>query len=113
MIFEHEAKALQHSRILEFHKFYSEFQLWLEAGPERFRMKIRVYETSDGRFYFVQSHYVQTPAFGGPFNSTHLTHATPEMALSTAIGSITTYYEDAVKEGHEPSPEWFVPNEAF
>ena len=113
MISDHEAKALQHSRILEFHKFYSEFQLWLEAGAERFRMKLRIYETNDGRFYFVQSHYVRTPILDGPFNSTHLTHMTPHLALSTAIDSITTYYEDAVNEGHEPSTEWFVPNELF
>lgn len=113
MISKPEAEALTHSRILEFHKFFSEFQLWLEAGAERFRLTVRVYETNDGRFYFVQSHFVQTPTFRGPFNSTHLTHATPDLALATAIGSITTYYEDAVSEGHEPSVDWFIPNEAF
>lgn len=113
MISDHESKALGHCRILEFHKFYSEFQLWLEAGVERFKMKIRIYETNDGRFYFVQSHHVRTPSFEGPFNSTHLTHATPHLALSTAVDSITTYYEDAVKDGHEPSAEWFIPNELF
>ncbi len=39
MISEHESKALGHARILEFHKFFSEYQLWLQAGAERFKLK--------------------------------------------------------------------------
>lgn len=113
MISDHEAKTLGHTRILEFHKFYSEFQLWLEAGAERFRMKLRIYETNDGRFYFVQSHHIRTPSMGSAAHPTHLTHPTAPMALSTAIDSITTYYEDAVEAGDEPSTEWFFPNEQF
>lgn len=113
MISDHETKVLGHSRILEFHKFYSEFQFWLQAGAERFRMKLRIYETSDGRFCFVQSHYIQPSSADASFHATHLTHATPHLALSSAIDTITTFYDEATGAGGEPSLDWFVPNELF
>ncbi len=113
MISDHEANALDHSRILEFHKFFSEYHIWLEVGSDRFNIKIRVFETNDGRFYFVQSHYVRLPFEEGDAHQTFLSHATPHLALSKAVDSITTYYEDAVAGGHKPCLEWFVPNEGF
>lgn len=113
MISDHETRVLAHSRILEFQKFYSEFQFWLEAGADRFRMKLRIYETSDGRFCFVQSHFIQAPTSETPFHATHLTHATPHLALSSAVDTITTFYDDATEAGHEPSLDWFLPNELF
>lgn len=113
MISDHEAKALGHARILEFHKFYSEYQLWLQAGGDRFKLKIRIFETNDGRFYFVQSHYVRVPNKDGPVTPTQLNYETPHLALSTAVESVTTYYDDAVESGEEPTLEWFVPNDLF
>ncbi len=113
MISDHEAKAMGHSKIIEFHKFFSEYQIWFEVGSERFRVKIRVYETSDGRYYFVQSHYVHAPNREGGSTTTNLSHATPHLALHTAVESITTYYDDSVAEGQEPSLSWFIANEHF
>ena len=113
MMSEHETGALGHVRILEFHKFFSEYTLWLQSGAERFRVKIRIYETNDGRFFFVQSHFVRTPAFEGGAVVTQLTHDTAHMALSTAADSITTYYEEGIAKGHEPNDGWFIPNDLF
>lgn len=113
MIPEHESKALEHSRILEFHKFFSEYHIWLEVGSDRFRMKIRIFETGDGRFCFVQSHHVKLPHHTGEPTMATSIHAEPHLALSTAIESITTYYESATSSGLEPSMDWFVPNDGF
>jgi hypothetical protein len=113
MISDHETHAFRHPRILEFHKFYSEYSLWFEVGLERFKVTIRIYETNDGRFYFVQSHFLHTPLNGGPAQPAAAKHQTPHVALSTALGSITTYYDEAVDAGHEPSLDWFIKNEIF
>ena len=113
MLSDHETKALEHARIVEFHKFFSEYHLWLQAGSERFRLKIRIYETNDGRFFFVQSHFIQTPLTDSGGSPTVLTLETPHSALSTAVESITTFYEDAVSKGHEPNAGWFVLNDSF
>ncbi len=61
MMSNHELFALRHPRIVEFHKFYSEYHIFLEAAAERFKVSIRVFETHDGRFFFEQSHYLRTP----------------------------------------------------
>ena len=90
MMSDHELKSLRHTRILEFHKFYSEYHLWLQSSTDRFRIRIRIYETNDGRFFFVQSHYVHTPLYDGDASSTQLSHDTSHLALSHAINSITT-----------------------
>ena len=113
MMSDHELKSLRHTRILEFHKFYSEYHLWLQSSSERFRIRIRIYETNDGRFFFVQSHYVHTPLYDGDASSTQLAHDTSHLALSHAIDSITSFYENGISAGHEPSDDWFVPNSHF
>lgn len=113
MISPDEKTALGHARIVEFHKFVSEFQIWLESEEERFRIRIRVYATADGRFFFVQSHFVKTPISDAPFPSTNLTYDTAHLALGSAVQSITTYYDDAIAKGHKPSSDWFVLNDVF
>ncbi len=113
MMSDEEMRTLGHARILEFHKFYSEFQFWIAAGNERFRVTIRIYETNDGRFFFVQSHFIKTPMQDAPFSTTNLTHLTPHLALGTAVESITAYYDGAVGAGHEPSIDWFFANDQF
>lgn len=113
MISDHDKTALGHTRILEFHKFYSEYHLWLQADDERFRVTIRIYETNDGRFFFTQSHYVRTPLHDGSASPTRLTHMTSQAALSAGAESVTSFYEAAVGQGHTPSTDWFVPNPRF
>lgn len=113
MISDHERLALEHARILEFHKFYSEYHLWLQADGERFKVSIRVYETGSGHFFFRQSHFVRTPIHEIDGETTELSHATPHLALRTGVESVTTFYEEAVSQGHPPSADWFVDNPRF
>lgn len=113
MIHGHEALALRHPRLVEFHKFFSEFQFWLEAGSNRFRMAVRIYETDDGRFFFVQSHFLRTPVDADPQLMKARAHQTAQEALMTAVENVTTYYDRAVAAGHDPSSDWFIPNDGF
>ncbi len=111
MMSNHEHFALRHPRIVEFHKFYSEYHIFLEAVSERFKVSIRVFETHDGRFFFEQSHYIRTPVQPQAHSGAVSTHPQADIALSRAVESITTYYDEAVGLGHEPSAEWFVRND--
>ncbi len=113
MISDAEAFALRHPRIVEFHKFFSEYHLWFEAGHENFRVTIRIYETGDGRFFFVQSHFLHTPLHDKLPVNNDAKHDTAHIALTNAVGSITTYYDRAVESGHEPGLDWFKPNDLF
>jgi hypothetical protein len=109
----HEILALRHPRIVAFHKFYSEYHLFFEVTQDRLRVSIRVYEADDGRFFFEQSHYIRTPLQ----DSTHMLktekHGEAHVALSRGVESVTTYYDDAIGQGHEPEASWFVPNELY
>ncbi len=106
-----ELQALQHPRIVAFHKFFSEYHLFFEVESERFRVSIRIYETDDGRYFFEQSHHIRTPVQDAAHVPAVHHHPGPHIALSRAVESITTYYEDAVGQGHAPSRAWFVGND--
>ena len=108
-----EIDALRHPRIVAFHKFFSEYHIFFEVGRERFRVSIRVYETDDGRYFFEQSHYIRTPVQETAHVLGGERHLRPHAALSHAVESITTYYEDAVAKGHEPCATWFVRNDVY
>ena len=108
-----EIDALRHPRIVAFHKFFSEYHIFFAVGRERFRVAIRVYETDDSRYFFEQSHYIRTPVQETAPVLTAEHHHRPHAALAHAVESITTYYEDAVAKGHEPSATWFVRNDVY
>jgi hypothetical protein len=108
-----EIDALRHPRIVAFHKFFSEYHLFFEVGRERFRVSICVYETDDGRYFFEQSHYIRTPVQDSAHVLGAERHPRPHLALTHAVESITTYYEDAVSQGHEPCRDWFVRNDVY
>ena len=109
----HEIDALQHPHIVAFHKFFSEYHIFFKVGQDRFRLSIRVYETDDHRYCFEQSHFIETPVQQSANPDTHERHNRPEAALSRAVESVTTYYEDAVGKGHIPNASWFVPNNVY
>ena len=113
MISDHELFAMRHPRIVEFHKFFSEYHIFFEAASERFKVSIRVFETHDGRFFFEQSHYMKTPLQESLHAGLHDSHDLPHAALSQAVESITTYYDEAIGQGHEPSATWFLRNEVY
>ena len=113
MMSTHELQALRHPHIVSFHKFFSEYHIFFDLEAERFRVSIRVYETDDARYFFEQSHYIRTPVQDVANVLAVEKHDGPHNALSRAVESITTYYEDAVGQGHEPCADWFVRNEVY
>ncbi len=113
MMSAQELDALRHPRIVAFHKFFSEYHIFFDVGVERFRVSIRVYETDDGRYFFEQSHYIRTPVQAEAQVLQAEKHQAPYVALSHAVESFTTYYEDAVGKGHTPAPAWFVRNDVY
>lgn len=108
-----ELQALRHPHIAAFHKFFSEYHIFFDVEAERFRVVIRVYETGDGRYFFEQSHHLRTPIRQLDRELAAERHAAPHAALSCAVETITTYYEEAVGLGHEPCRDWFVHNPSF
>jgi hypothetical protein len=113
MMSHSEITALQHPHIVAFHKFFSEYHIFFDVGQDRFRMSFRVYETGDQRYFIEQSHYIRTPVQDAEDPALNERHARPEDALSRAVESVTTYYEDAVAKGHAPNANWFVRNDVF
>ncbi len=113
MMSAHELQALRHPHIVAFHKFFSEYHIFFEVGAERFRVSICVYETDDGRYFFEQSHFIRTPVQEAVHVLPGENHPGPHVALSRAVESITTYYEEAVGRGHQPGADWFVRNDVY
>lgn len=113
MISPDDRLALGHARIVEFHKFFSEFSFMLEADDDLFRITLKIWETSDGRFFFTQSHFVKTPLMSTAGTATHLSHDSSNRALTRGVEAIVSYYDDAVGRGHRASADWFLPNPLF
>ena len=113
MLSDHERLALRHPRVLGFHKLFSEFHVFIEVGEERFKVRFRVFETGDQRFFFEQSHFIRTPAQADPESRHPMLHDQPHVALQHGIDTITSFYDDAVAQGHEPSLAWFVANDLY
>lgn len=64
-----------------------------------------------GGYNFWQSHFIHTPTQIGPYMTSRPWGDDLEYALHLALTSITSYYNQAIKESHYPSPEWLVKNE--
>lgn len=76
-------------------------------------VKIRIYENTDGDYFYHQSHLIKTPLQAGPYQSNAISGENQEDALRLAVYALMTSYHAAVVKGHHPSREWLVPNEYF
>ena len=61
------------------------------------------------RTKFTLSHVIQTPLQAGPYRTSRPFDDDPGYALHRAIEGLTSWYEQAVAKGHEPSEDWLVP----
>lgn len=59
---------------------------------------------------FSVSHSIHTPTQAGPYRTSKPFAESPAYALHRAISGLTSYYRDAVKDGHKPSEMWLVKN---
>ncbi|MGN6094265.1 MAG: hypothetical protein ACTHOL_18090 [Luteibacter jiangsuensis] len=61
-------------------------------------------------FNFRLSHAIHTPTQMGPYHPGIPWGDDLPSAVHQAVMAITSYYDDAVKEGHAPTAEWLVFN---
>ena len=57
---------------------------------------------------FQVSHVIMTPVQIGPYHTSLPFADSPVSALNRAVGGLTSFYRQAVEEGHEPSEDWLV-----
>jgi hypothetical protein len=105
-------KAFEDESIIEPRQFVSEYTFRLRE-LSRTKIAIRIYREPDGRFYFEQSHYIHTPLQASAYTTSIQWTDSEEGALRSAIDTITSYYRQAIEEGHKPSPDWLEPDEDF
>jgi hypothetical protein len=93
-------------------KFLAEYNF--TVGDLETVITIRLYQDLDGRsVHFRQSHFIHTPTQAGPYRTSRPWNDDEGAALNQAVTSITQYYGEAVKAGHEPKESWLVPNQYF
>ena len=61
------------------------------------------------RTKFTLSHVIKPPLQAGPYRTSLPFGDDPGYALHRAIDGLTSWYKQAVKDGHEPSEDWLVP----
>ena len=61
------------------------------------------------RTKFRLSHVIKTPMLAGPYRTSLPFGDDPGYALHKAIAGLTSYYRQAIEEGHDPCEDWLVP----
>ena len=93
-------------------RFVSEYRFYLKGIAAQ--ITIRLYEAVLGDGYlFTQSHFIQTPVQAGAYRTDHANGSSEEVAIQRALRTFLSYYDAAIKEGHEPEDAWLVPNKNF
>ncbi len=94
--------------INEAYKFHSSYRFYFEVDDDAVLITITIEETHDDRFMFTTSHLMHSPIQAGPYSTSRRVFPTPDEALEEALGSITSFYDSAVRAGHTPKASWFV-----
>lgn len=66
-----------------------------------------------GWYDCVQSHHIKTPCQGDIGISSHTSEQSRNLSLLRAIWRTTHQYKVAIRNGHSPREEWFVPYEGW
>lgn len=104
--------ALSHPAIEMPRKFLSEFRFTLKDIATE--IVIRTYEPLEGRgVWFEQSHFIKTPLESSPYQTSRPWNDYEAAALNQVVKGITDSYDAAIKNGHEPSDDWLIPNKHF
>lgn len=93
-------------------RLVSEYKFYLKGIS--LRITIRLYESVLGKGYlFTQSHFIKTPTQIDPYETNHATGSSEEEAVRCVLRTFVSFYNSAIKEGHEPEDAWLVPNKNF
>lgn len=94
-------------------KIIGEYDFKLNEIPD-VSIKVKLYKLNDSdEIYFKTSHFIHSPVQAGAYVTSRSSAVNEELALKRAIDTITSYYETAIRDGHEPSDAWLVKNESF
>lgn len=113
MLSESEKEALSRPHIVEAGKVVGQYHIYLEWENGYQIIRFRISERPDSRFEFEQSHYIKTPEQASHYTTSRTHEDNVDYALHRVVGTIMDYYAEALKRGHRPNNDWFVPNRNF
>jgi hypothetical protein len=94
-----------------------EMKVYLNVGHDLYHPKaeIRIWLGTNIQYpySFELSHFAHTPIQEGPYTPSRVDFPSEEEAIDTAINALTTFLISAIKQEHEPSDSWLVPNKDF
>ena len=104
--------ALEMAHVHGVRRLVSEHQFFVgELSP---RITVRLYESQErDRIEYEQSHFIRTPLQADAYQTSTPWGDDALYALNLAAFGITQWYDQAVREGHQPNDSWLVPNPRF
>ena len=87
------------------------YEFLLGELQQPIRVELGRSPTSDETHYR-RTHAIHTPLQAGPYYQSRYFWDDPAYALHQAITSLTQWYADAVRNGHQPKPSWLVKQDA-
>lgn len=106
---------LKAEHIIEINALVGEYSFRIAEVSLEIRVKIWHTDVSYGgdRFTYTISHHVHTPVQMGPYYPSASYGANEQATIERAIRDTLSFYSAAIREGHAPSSDWFIPNEDF
>jgi hypothetical protein len=94
-------------------RFVSEYQFFVGELPQM--ITVRFYQSLDrNSIEFEQSHFINTPLQIDAYRTSAPYGDDQDDALRLAVGfCLVQWYEQAIREGHQPDESWLVPNPRF
>jgi hypothetical protein len=104
--------ALENQHIHGTRRFLSEHHFFV--GRLTQRITIRLYRSLERNWIeYDQSHFIHTPVQIDAYQPSTPFGDDEGEALHTVVFSLTQWYEQAVREGHEPNDSWLEKNPHF
>ena len=105
--------AFENEHVHGARRLLSEHQFLI--GTLRPRITVRLYQSLERDWVeFEQSHFINTPLQIDAYRTSTPYGDDEDDALRLAVGfCLVQWYEQAVREGHQPDESWLVPNPRF
>lgn len=109
----HMHAVFENEHIRRARRFLSEYQFSL--GQLQQVITVRLYQSLDRNWVeFEQSHFINTPLQIDAYRTSSPYGDDEDDALRLAVDfCLAQWYEQAVREGHQPDESWLVPNHRF
>jgi hypothetical protein len=93
-------------------EFVAEHELRVGAlsTPVRVRISRR---KSDGALLVEQSHFIKTAIQYLPHSANQPFFCAESKALDEILGTMTSFYDQAIRRGYKPSENWLIANTGF